>query len=103
MGISEITELCITVSKSKASLAALQGWGALSHRTTPCEMICTNAWHQKRRRDKDQPQRAEVECQLAGTSAEEIDLAKTKGNVWVLLPLTPEGLLGGWERKNLLC
>ena len=80
-----MTELCITVSKSKASLATLQGWGAPSHRTPPSrEIICTDVRHQKRGRDKHQPQTAEVGCQLPGTSVEGVSISKSEGHVWVL-------------------
>lgn len=41
--------------------------------------------HQKRGQDKHQPQRAEVGCQLPGTSVEGVSILKTEENVWVLL------------------
>lgn len=43
------------------------------------EMICTVVQHQKTGRDKQQPRRAALRCQLPGTSEEGTSLAKTSG------------------------
>lgn len=70
----------------------------------PCEITCTKGRHRKREREKHQPQRAEVGCQLPGTSVEDASPSKMEGRdcldvIWST-PITPESLPGRFGKDK---
>lgn len=83
--MSSTTELCVTVSKSKASSVNLQGWGAASCRIPPREIMAYNNNDKNNNLyqcgTKSSPE-SRGGTPATWSSVEDIGLSKPKGNVW---------------------